>query len=89
MRSPLFILIFSLAILWASAWIGLRFRAHIEHVRQDFAVVFTATLTLLGLIVGCAFSMAVNRYDQREALARIKRRTTAKLHALVPRQLRF
>lgn len=26
----------------------------------------TATLTLLGLIIGFSFSMAINRYDQRK-----------------------
>jgi hypothetical protein len=36
--------------------------------RHDFNVVQAATLTLLALIVGFSFSMAVNRYDQRKAL---------------------
>ena len=34
--------------------------------RDDFGVVLAATLTLLGLIIGFSFSMAVNRYDQRK-----------------------
>ena len=33
---------------------------------EDFGIILTATLTLLGLIVGFAFSMAVTRYDQRK-----------------------
>jgi len=36
--------------------------------RHDFSVVQAATLTLLALIVGFSFSMAVSRYDQRKAL---------------------
>jgi hypothetical protein len=36
--------------------------------RHDFNVVQAATLTLLALIVGFSFSMAVSRYDQRKAL---------------------
>jgi hypothetical protein len=34
--------------------------------RDDFAVVLAATLTLLGLIIGFTFSMAISRYDQRK-----------------------
>jgi len=34
--------------------------------REDFAVVQGATLTLLGLIIGFSFSMAIARYDQRK-----------------------
>jgi hypothetical protein len=30
---------------------------------EDFGIVQTATLTLLGLIIGCSFSMAIVRYD--------------------------
>ena len=35
-------------------------------VREDFGVIQAATLTLLGLIIGFTFSMALNRYDQRK-----------------------
>src|SRR5215475_12013831 len=34
--------------------------------RDDFTVIQGATLTLLGLIVGFSFSMALARYDQRK-----------------------
>ena len=34
--------------------------------REDFDTVLTATLTLLALIIGFSFSMAVGRYDQRK-----------------------
>ncbi len=36
--------------------------------RHDFATVQAATLTLLALIIGFTFSMAVSRYDQRKSL---------------------
>jgi hypothetical protein len=42
-----------------------RFR---QDERHDFATVQTATLTLLALITGFSFSMAVTRYDQRKTL---------------------
>ena len=35
-------------------------------VRGDFDIILTATLTLLGLIIGFSFSMAISRYDQRK-----------------------
>ena len=34
--------------------------------KEDFGVLLAAVLTLLGLIVGFTFSMAINRYDQRK-----------------------
>ncbi len=37
-----------------------------EDEREDFAVVLAASLTLLGLIIGFSFSMAIGRYDQRK-----------------------
>jgi hypothetical protein len=47
-------------------------RRHARRFRQgerhDFATVQTATLTLLALITGFSFSMAVTRYDQRKTL---------------------
>lgn len=35
--------------------------------RDDFGVVLGATLTLLGLIIGFTFSMALSRYDDRKS----------------------
>ncbi len=62
----------SFLLLWASSWIGatlLRNRRKLEESdREDFGVILAATLTLLGLIVGFSFSMAVSRYDQRKNL---------------------
>jgi hypothetical protein len=37
-----------------------------RRAREDFGVILAATLTLLGLIIGFSFSMAVGRYDQRK-----------------------
>jgi hypothetical protein len=39
-----------------------------EGQREDFNLVLGATLTLLSLIIGFSFSMAINRYDQRKSL---------------------
>src|SRR5512139_2942486 len=69
-RFPLLVFFFSFAVLWLSAWIGSAgfkgLRAQVAESREDFSVVQGATLTLLGLIVGFTFSMALNRYDQRK-----------------------
>jgi len=55
--------------LWAAAWLGatLKRRWNLdEDERQDFGVILAATLTLLGLLIGFSFSMAITRYDQRK-----------------------
>jgi hypothetical protein len=67
-RPVLFSLVL-LVLLWLSAGIGTllhRRRPLKDDEREDFSVVRTATLTLLGLIIGFSFSMAVGRYDQRK-----------------------
>jgi hypothetical protein len=62
----------SLAALWLSAQVGVFVRKHAramdEDDRSDFTTVVAATLTLLGLIIGFSFSMAIGRYDQRKNL---------------------
>ena len=58
-----------LVVLWLAARIGtfLRGRSPLkDDEREDFGVVQAATLTLLGLIIGFSFSMAVGRYDLRK-----------------------
>ena len=68
--SPVLFLVISLFTLWSSAQIGMfvrkRLRPLEENERQDFTVVLTAALTLLGLIIGFSFSMVISRYDQRK-----------------------
>jgi hypothetical protein len=67
---PLLLFAVSFFALWLSARIGstvLRRRGGLEEAaREDFGVILAATLTLLGLIIGFSFSMAVSRYDQRK-----------------------
>jgi len=43
-----------------------RYRELREALRDDFTFILGAALTLLGLIIGFTFSMAVSRYDQRK-----------------------
>ena len=67
---PLYFFGFSLAAFWFSARVGalcrVRHRNLEEEVREFFAIILGAALTLLGLIIAFAFSMAVSRYDQRK-----------------------
>ncbi len=67
---PFVVLVVTFFLLWFVAWIGGRFGLRqddsSESVRQDFGVIQSATLTLLGLIIGFTFSMAIGRYDQRK-----------------------
>ncbi len=56
----------SFVLLWVSAWIGVRVRSAHTDEPEQFGVVLGATLTLLGLIIGFTFSMAISRYDQRK-----------------------
>jgi hypothetical protein len=72
LRHPLLVFAFSLLILWTAAIVGssLRKRRAIieDGEREDFSFVVASTLTLLGLIIGFSFSMAIGRYDQRKNL---------------------
>src|ERR1039458_9191536 len=67
---PRVFFVFSFLLLWLSAQLGasLRRRRPLkDDERGDFGIVQTATLTLLGLIIGFSFSMAVSRYDLRKS----------------------
>lgn len=67
---PGLVFIISFVALWLAARLGAsvlrRFRKIDEDARDDFSVIQAATLTLLALIIGFTFSMAVGRYDQRK-----------------------
>jgi hypothetical protein len=72
LRNPLLLFFCSLIALWLAAQIGMRFRAWRSRAsipdETDFNLILGSTLTLLGLIIGFTFSMAVSRYDQRKNL---------------------
>src|SRR5258706_12861580 len=66
---PLLVFVFSFVVLWLGALLGRyvlqRQRTPNKEMRDDFSIILTATLTLLGLIIGFSFSMATDRYNNR------------------------
>jgi hypothetical protein len=69
--SPFIVFAAVLAVQWLAAYAGDVLRRKLrtfknEGERADFDIVRTASLTLLGLIIGFSFAMAVSRYDQRK-----------------------
>ena len=68
---PRLIFIISFILLWLSVHLGHSMQKKHpldDHHRDDFNVVQGAALTLLGLLIGFTFSMAITRYDQRKIL---------------------
>jgi hypothetical protein len=67
---PALLLVVSPPAFWFAAWLGSSYRVRKtdlpETTRHDLDFVLGGTLTLLGLIIGFTFSMAVSRYDQRK-----------------------
>lgn len=65
--------VFAIAVIaqWGAAFAGDLLRRTLRPLkkeeREDFDTVLTATLTLLALIIGFSFSMAVTRFDQRQS----------------------
>ena len=69
---PFVLLVVSLAAQWVAVYVGDLIRKKMRPVKEeewaDFDMVRTAAMTLLGLIIGFSFAMAVTRYDQRKNL---------------------
>jgi len=70
LRHPVAVFVVSFFALWLAARVGVLLHGRQAplsgETRDDFDVVLAATLTLLGLVIGFTFSMAINRYDQRK-----------------------
>jgi hypothetical protein len=70
MNFPVLICVITLISLWALALLGAFVRrrktAHDDSDHGEYGMVLSATLTLLGLLIGFSFSMAIGRYDQRK-----------------------
>ena len=68
--SPYIVFAFALVVQGLAAYAGDLFqkkgRPLRKDERQDFDILRTASLTLLGLIIGFSFAMAVSRYDERK-----------------------
>ena len=70
MNFPVLVFALSFVVLSLAAAVGdiLRSKVYplVEEERDDFGMILGATLTLLGLLIGFSFSMAISRYDQRK-----------------------
>jgi hypothetical protein len=68
--NPFAVFLIALIAQWGAAYSADHFRRRLRPLKKDeqtdFDTVLAATLTLLALIVGFSFSMAVSRYDQRK-----------------------
>jgi hypothetical protein len=68
--NPFAVFLIALIAQWGAAYIGDHLRRKLRPLKEgeqaDFDTVLTASLTLLALIIGFSFSMAVSRYDQRK-----------------------
>lgn len=60
-------------VIFLFLWAGTRLTVMYVHSRgpdrtekEDFGIVLAAVLTLMGLVIGFTFSMAISRYDQRK-----------------------
>lgn len=71
MDFPFLVCVLSFALMWGAALVGYHYvgrkRGLEEEERSSFTFIVGATLTLLGLIIGFSFSMAIGRYDQRKS----------------------
>jgi hypothetical protein len=67
---PFAVFVLSLLALWISVQVGSLIAKKLRPVRDDerdhLELITNASLTLLALIIGFSFSMAVSRYDQRK-----------------------
>jgi hypothetical protein len=70
MNFPFILGVLTLLVMWLAGRLGRFVRDKREGANtlasSDFNIALTATLTLLGLIIGFSFSMAMSRYDQRK-----------------------
>ena len=66
---PLLVLVTSFFAFWLTSWFTAHFvrrRKLDEEVHEDYDFILSATLTLLGLVIGFNLLVGVNRYDQRK-----------------------
>lgn len=71
MDYPSLVFACSVMVLWLAEQLGSYSRRDVqlkEEERADLGVILSATLGLLGLIIGFTFSMATSRYNQRKDL---------------------
>lgn len=67
---PVVLFFLSFLVLWLAAWIGWSVLRHKQamdtELREDFGFILGGMITLLALLIGFSFSMAIGRYDLRK-----------------------
>ena len=69
LNAPIAVFFFVLGGLWGASWLGFFIRRKFRPKKENqhyMDLVAGAILTLLGLLIGFSFSMAISRYDQRK-----------------------
>ena len=69
MNYPVILSVLTFLLLTTAAWVGTLFRRRRQSddiEKDEYGIILGATLTLLGLLIGFSFSMAISRYDQRK-----------------------
>jgi protein-S-isoprenylcysteine O-methyltransferase Ste14 len=69
LQLPVVVFVATMVLMWIAVQVGnalRRWSPTPESERDDLGLVTNASLTLLALIIGFSFSMAVSRYDQRK-----------------------
>jgi hypothetical protein len=79
LEDELTFLVLAFVCFWATTWVGSSFRRRSQKLdgenREEFLFILGGTLTLLGLIIGFTFSMAVSRYDLRKQYEELEANT--------------
>jgi len=82
--SPFFVFDAVLIVQWLAAYVGDTVRTKVRPLKGDesldFDIMRTDALTLLGLIIGFSFAMAVSRYDQRRNLEQAEANEKSRSH---------
>jgi hypothetical protein len=81
---PVLFSLASLLVLWLATKIGVSLRARRplkDDEHADFGVVQSAALTLLALLIGFSFSMAIGRYDLRKTYEESEAKAIGTEHA--------
>src|ERR1700754_719835 len=69
---PLLVFALAFVALWsasvAGVWLRRTYPSADDEQNENLGVILAANLTLLAFIIGCRFSMSINRYEKRNTI---------------------